>query len=324
MPSRLRASCGCFLVLLAVVALRSEARACSICGCGDPLLVANDPAAITGTLRVQLDTEYLRVNAGTDGQPGYTDELTQWSYRLNAVYRPISRLSLMVTAPLLDKSIRTVGPGVDQSDSSLFGLGDVELAARYTLWKRIGYANGRYQEIGLAAGSALPTGANDARTTDAAGNAIPIDPHGQLGTGGLGPFVGLHYRFEQADWTGFADLSYRVRTTGDYFDGSRYKFGNAALWSLHAQYRVLRALAFDLGIDGRYARADQATDADGVVTDKVENTGGTVLSAAPGVYVNAAGSLWVFVRGQIPFYKSLDGEQDVKPSVALGLQYQAL
>jgi hypothetical protein len=33
---------------------------------------------------------------------------------------------------------------------------------------------------------------------------------------------------------------------------------------------------------------------------------------------------WLFVRGQLPFNKNLDGEQDVKPSVSAGLQYQAL
>lgn len=312
------------LVLLLVGSAPRAARACSICGCGDPLLVASDPAAITGTLRLQLDTEYLRIDAGTDGQPGYTDQLTQWSYRLNAVYRPISRLSLMVTVPMLDKSIRTVGPGLNQSDSSLIGLGDVELAARYAIWKGIDYGKRRYQEVGLAAGSTLPTGSNSASTTDSTGASIPVDPHGQLGTGGFGPFVGLHYRFEQADWLGFADVSYRMRTTGSYFDGSQYKFGNAFLWSVHGQYRVSARIALDLGVDGRYASADRAVDPSGAVTDQVDNTGGTVLSAAPGVYVNAVGAAWIFARGQIPMYQHLLGEQDVKPSVALGLQYQAL
>jgi hypothetical protein len=302
----------------------ADVRGCSICDCGDPLLAASDPAAITGKLRLQLDTEYLRIDAGTDGQPGYVDHLTQWSYRLNAVVRPMRRLSVMVTAPLLDKSIRTVGAGRDQVTSSLVGLGDAEVAARYAVWRQIDFAERRVQEVALSGGTMIPTGSNDARTTDAVGAAIPVDPHGQLGTGGWGPFAGLHYRFEQADWLGFADASYRVRTTGSYFDGSKYKFGNAVLWSLHAQYRPIALLAVDLGMDGRYAGADRATDAAGTVTDKVENTGGTVLSAAPGVYVSATSSVWLFVRGQIPFYKDLSGEQDVKPPVTVGLQYQAL
>ena len=49
----------------------------------------------------------------------------------------------------------------------------------------------------------------------------------------------------------------------------------------------------------------------------------TVLSVAPGVYFNAGGSVWLFMRGQVPVYKHLLGEQDVKPSVAAGVQFQA-
>ena len=316
--------CFPILVASAFFALTPTAGACSICGCGDPLLAASDPAAITGLLRLQLDTEYLRVNAGTDGQPGYTDKLTQWSYRLNAVYRPTSRLSLIATVPILDKTIHTVGGGTDETASHLTGLGDAELGARYALWRSINLGWGRVQELALAGGLMMPTGSSGAKTTDATGTAIPVDPHGQLGTGGWGPFVGLHYRFEQVNWLGFADISYRMRSTGVYFDGSKYKFGDAALWSLHGQYRPLAKLALDLGIDGRYARIDKATEVGDTSSASVDNTGGLVLSAAPGVYFNAAGAFWVFARGQIPFYKNLNGEQDVKPSIAFGLQYQVL
>jgi hypothetical protein len=151
-----------------------------------------------------------------------------------------------------------------------------------------------------------------------------LDPHGQLGTGGWGPFAGVHYRFEQADWLAFASLSYRVRTEGSYFDGSKYKFGDAVLWSVHGQYRPIRSVALDLGVDGRYAKADRMVESDGTVTSAVGNTGGTLLSAAPGVYFNASGGLWLFVRGQVPFYKSLFGEQNVLPSLTTGIQFQAL
>ena len=199
-----------------------------------------------------------------------------------------------------------------------------ELGARYAFWRSINYGRGRVQEFALAGGIMMPTGANDAKITDTTGAVIPVDPHGQLGTGGWGPFLGVHYRLEQANWLGFADVSYRWRTTGSYFDGSKYKFGDAVLWSIHGQYRPLATLAVDLGIDGRYARVDKATAPGDTSAGSVDSTGGTVLSAAPGVYFNAFRSLWVFARGQIPFYKNLFGEQDVKPSVAFGLQYQVL
>jgi hypothetical protein len=316
---------GALLAASAVFAFTPKAAACSICGCGDPLLAASDPAAVTGKLRLQIDTEYLRVDAGTDGQPGFTDELTQWSYRLNAVYRPISRLSLIATIPVLDKTIHTVGGGTDETASHLTGLGDSELGARYALWRAVNYGVGRMQEFAVAGGLMIPTGAHDARSTDpTSGDVMLVDPHGQLGTGGWGPYLGLHYRLEQAGWMGFADLSYRLRTTGSYFDGGKYKFGDAALWSVHGQYRPLTKLAVDLGIDGRYARVDKATETGASSASFVDNTGGTLLSIAPGVYVNAVSGVWFFARAQIPFYKNLNGAQDVKPSVAFGLQYQVL
>lgn len=309
-----------FLLAALLLAHPRPAAACSVCGCGDPLLAASDPAAITGQLRLQVDTEYLRVDAGTDGQPGLTDRLTQWSYRFNAVYRPVEPLSLMVTLPLVSKSIHTLGGGADVTASSLTGLGDLELGARYALWTSVNIGARRVHELALSAGASLPTGGHDAREPDGA----LVDPHGQLGTGGWGPFAGVHYRFEQGDWLAFASLSYKVRTEATYSDGSKYKFGDALLWSVHGQYRPVSRVALDLGIDGRYARADRAADAEGNLTDHVENTGGTVLSAAPGVYFNALGGVWLFVRGQVPFYKQLFGEQDVKLSFTTGVQFQAL
>ncbi len=315
---RLRHAFPYVLIVMSVVTA-PPASACSVCGCGDPLLAANDPAAITGRFRLQVDSEYLRVDAGTDGRPGFTDQLTQWSYRFNAVYRPIDELSLTATVPLVSKSIHMVGGGADVTSSSLTGVGDVDLGARYAIWTSVDLGARRVQQVALSAGTAIPTGAHDATTAD----GTLVDPHGQLGTGGWGPFAGVHYRFEQGDWLGFASLSYRLRTEASYVDSSKYKFGDALLWSAHGQYRPMGAVALDLGLDGRYAKADRATDPDGTVTDGVGNTGGTVLSVAPGVYFNAGGSVWLFMRGQVPVYKHLLGEQDVKPSVAAGVQFQA-
>jgi hypothetical protein len=302
----------------AALASASPARACSVCGCGDPLLAASDPAAITGKLRLQLDTDYVRMDAGTDGDPGSTDQLTQWSYRFNAVYRPIDDLSLLVTVPLVSKTINTVGAN-PATGSDLTGLGDIELAARYAFFRSVDLGKQRALELAVTGGSTIPTGEHNAKDADGA----LIDPHGQLGTGGWGPFLGLAFLFEQRDWLAFANASYRVRTEGSYFDGTKYKFGDAVLWSVHGQYRPMRRLALDLGVDGRYAARDKFTDAGGQVEPGVANTGGTVLSAAPGVYFEAGGGIWLFARGQIPFATNLYDQQKVYPGFTTGLQFQA-
>ena len=298
------------LVAACLVLFYQPAQACSVCGCGDPMLATSDPAAITGKLRFQADVELLQVNAGTDGMPGYTDELTQWSYRLNGVYRPIDDLAVSATLPMATKTINTVGGGTSTQTSRLTGLGDVELGARYAVWRSVDLGIGRVQEIAVSAGTSFPTGANGA--TDATGERV--DEHGQLGTGSFGPYAGLHYRFEQVQWEAFASVSGRMHNANSY----DYTYGPAVLWSVHGQYRPMTGLALDLGVDGRYAKADTDHGA------SVDSTGGWVLAASPGVYVKTFGDLWVFARGQVPFWERLFGDQKVKPTVLGGLQYQIL
>jgi hypothetical protein len=295
------------LAAAAVALVAPRAFACSVCGCGDPLLTSSDPAAITGQLRLQLDTEYLRVDAGNEKDPALTDQLTQWSYRLNAVYRPFDALSLTATLPVVSKTIRAVGGGASTTTSDATGLGDVEVAARYALWRGLDLGVGRVQELAVTAGTSLPTGPNDLRA-----DGERIDEHGQPGTGAWGPFAGIAYRFEQGRWVGFGSVSGRVHSTNSF----QYTYGSAALWSVHGQFFPVKRVALDLGVDGRHAAADTASGA------AVENTGGTVIAAAPGVYFNAAGGAWLFVRGQVPFYKRFRGEQDQLPSVVTGVQLQ--
>lgn len=298
------------LALLAVVvtamAAPSRALACSVCACGDPLLIASDPAAMTGQLRLQLDTEYLRIDAGNEEDPALTDELTQWSYRLNVAYRPIDALTLTATLPVVSKELRTAGGGASMPASDATGLGDAEVAARYALWRGVDLGIGRVQELALTAGTSLPTGPNGLES-----GGERIDEHGQPGTGAWGPFAGVHYRFEQGEWLAFGSFSGRVRSE----NGHGYAYGAALQWSIHGQYYLAKRLALDLGVDGRHAAAD---DSSGVA---VPNTGGTVLAAAPGAYLNATGGAWLFLRGQIPFYKRFRGEQDQLPSVVAGIQY---
>ena len=294
-------------VLLGLAGLYAPpALACSVCGCGDPLLTSSDPAAIAGQFRLQLDAEYLRMRAGNEDDPAAQDELTQWTERLNAVYRPLDRLALSATLPLVTKDLRTVSGGATTASSNATGPGDVEVSGRFTAWGTVQIGLGRVQEIALSAGTSMPTGPNDVKST-----GERIDEHGQPGTGSWGPFAGVHYRLEQQDWTAFASLSGRFHTKNAH----GYTYGSAALWSVHGQYFVRRWLVADLGADGRYAAADRSSG------ETVVNTGGTVLSIAPGVFAHAVGQAWLFARGQIPVIQHLIGDQHQEPSITFGVQY---
>ena len=294
---------------LALTALLAAppARACSVCGCGDPLLISNDPAAISGQLRLQLDTEYLRMKAGNEEDPALTDELTQWSYRLNAVYRPVDALALTITLPFVTKTMNMTGGGATTAVSDVTGLGDVELAARWALLRSADLGSGRLHELAISGGASTPTGANDVKA-----DGERIDEHGQPGTGSWGPFAGLHYRFEQRDWSAFASFSGRWHGV----NSEGYRYGSALLWSVHGQWFASRRIALDLGVDGRHAAADADSG------DTVVNTGGTVVSLAPGVYLNAYAGAWLFVRAQVPVVKNLTGVQDQLPTFLTGIQYQ--
>jgi hypothetical protein len=207
----------------------------------------------------------------------------------------------------VSKSIQTAGGGASTPASEVTGLGDVDIAARYAVWRGVNFGIGRVQELALTGGTSTPTGPNGLRA-----EGERIDEHGQPGTGSWGPFAGIHYRFEQGSWLGFASLAGRMHTENGY----RYTYGSALLWSVHGQYFPTKRVVVDLGVDGRYATADTA---DG---ETVVNTGGTVLSVAPGVYFNAAGGAWLFARAQVPFHKRFRGDQDQLTSIVTGIQFQ--
>jgi hypothetical protein len=260
-------------------------------------------------MRLQLDAEYLTVTAGNHDNPALTDALDQYTVRLNAVYSPRPGLSFIGVLPYVRKNLAT--SGITSSDVG--GVGDVELGARLTVLDRPNFAARRRNSLAVSAGTSLPTGTNDARL---AGNRI--EEHGQVGTGAWGPYAGLHYWFEQDRVTAFASVTGRLRTTNSF----GYRYGSALLWSVHGQYAaVARSLVLDLGVDGRYAAADEEQAAGGAAHSHAENTGGTVLAISPGVYWNAAGPVWLVARGQIPFWTDLRGVQSVGPTVVAGVQY---
>ena len=66
----------------------SVARACSVCGCGDPLVLAGDSMPVANTVRFALDYEYLTATARSDDEPDRTESLTQMTLRPVVVYSP--------------------------------------------------------------------------------------------------------------------------------------------------------------------------------------------------------------------------------------------
>ena len=295
------------LALAACCASFGAARACSVCGCGDPLVAAGDSTPMVGSLRLALEAEYLSADARSDDDPSATESLTQLTLRPVAVYSPLPALNLVLQVPLVRKDWSLTAAGGNEAAQPI-GLGDLDLGARWFLWSHVQLGAGIRQELALSFGSSFPTGPDDARVDGAR-----IDDHAQLGTGGFGPYLGALYAFHGEDWTLSADVSGRVHTV----NGSSYRNGPALLWALEGQYHLGDRFALGLGLDGRYAGRDT------LAGEAEEHTGGLLVSAAPSASFGLSDSWWLRLGAQLPVATKLFGVQHVGPVVSLSIQYLA-
>ena len=303
MTGRHAAAALALAAALGVLVATRLASACSVCGCGDPLVDASDSIPNMAPLRLALDFEVLTASAASDDDPLAEESLTQVTLRPVIVYSPIESLNLVAQIPLVRKDWSLSG---DASESATHtGLGDVDLGVRWFFLRTMSLEAMSRQALGVLAGTTLPTGPDDA-TQD----GMRLDDHAQLGTGSFGPYLGLVYAYHRDPWNVFLSGTAQVRTTNS-FD---YHYGTAVRWSARADYRIVDRFAVELGVDGRYAAKDTAGGEDQV------NTGGLLLAAAPGASVNLAGDVWLRGRVQIPFATSLNGDQSVGPTFFASVQ----
>lgn len=296
-----RAICA---MALSSCALPRLVFACSVCGCGDPLVIAGDARPVSGNFRLALDAEYLTAAAASDDDPTATESVVQYTLRPVVVWNPASFLSVVLQVPFTRKDWSLSRSSPDNASNT--GIGDVDLGARWFLWQTADFSHLRRQDLAISAGTSLPTGPDNLTS-----NGVRIDDHAQLGTGSFGPYVGALYAFHQDPWNLSINASVRAHTTNSF----GYQYGTAALWSVRGMFRVSDPFALILGIDGRYAAHDVSNGS------MPSNTGGLLLAAVPGVAFNAVGNLWIHLHAQLPFFTHLFGSQTVGPVVALSLQY---
>jgi hypothetical protein len=272
-----------------------EARACSVCGCGDPLVDASDSVPYATPLRLALDFEYLTASARSDDMPLATESLTQITVRPVVVYSPTESLNLVAELPIVRKDWSLAGGGLSDSAAPV-GVGDVDLGLRWFFFRPVDFENMTRQALGLLVGVTLPTGADDA-TAD----GERLDDHAQLGAGSFGPYAGLSYAWHHDPWNAYTSAALHLHGTNGY----GYHYAPSLSWTARLDYRVHDRVALEGGLDGRWAGHDTASD------EEQENTGGLVLAAAPGLAVNPAGDVWLRARVQIPFLADLYGVQSV-------------
>lgn len=286
----------------------SPALACSVCGCGDPLVGVGQVAGPAGQLGLELDGQWLSQKAGGD-VPDTTDVLNQYSVLLTASYTPAANLNLVVTLPWVWKNMQMEMPdGSRMTSSNLNGFGDMQFGIRWFFWEDTDVGNRTRQTLSVSASTFAPTGNNSAVQS----HGERVDEHGQIGTGGWGPSAGLFYRIQGDVWSGYAGVWGLYRSV----NSSGYRFGSAALWTVAGQYQPLDWLAVALAVDGRAAGSDVQDGA------AVENTGGFLLAAVPAVYVNVFPGGWLLAKAQLPFATKLNGVQTIGPVITAGLRYE--
>lgn len=284
----------------------STARACSVCGSGDPLVDVASAEPMAGHLALSLGAEYLTATAASDEDPARTEGLRQLTITPAAVYSPTERINLVLRVPVVRKAWRLTGGGDPEESSTRWGLGDVDLGGRWFLWRHTSWEQQSRQNLAVFAGTTLPTGPDG---TEVDGERI--DQHAQLGAGAFGPYLGVQYAFHRDPWNLFGSVTGEVHTTNAY----DYRYAAALLWSVRGGLRPLDWLAFELGLDGRYNGRDVAEGG------PQENTGGLVLAVSPGAMFRVVDTLWVHLRVQIPAITALNGEQSVGPVFQGIVQY---
>ncbi len=293
--------------LLSLALAARPALACSVCGCGDPLVGVGQAAGPSGQLGFELDGQWLSQKAGGE-EPGTLDLLDQWSLLATVAYTPVEKLNLFVTLPWVWKQMRMqMQDGATMPSSNLNGFGDMQFGLRWFFWEHLDLLHQIRHTLSVSASTFAPTGNDSA--VDGAG--VRVDQHGQIGTGAWQPNVGLFYRMQGDVWSAYAGVWGIFRTTNAY----GYRFGSAALWTAAGQWQPVDWLALGLSVDGRAAGMDVDQGA------TVENTGGFVLAAAPAVYLNVFRGAWLLAKAQLPIATKLVGEQTIGPVVTVGLRY---
>ncbi|MFQ5535794.1 MAG: transporter [Sphingomonadales bacterium] len=138
-----------------------------------------------------------------------------------------SDLAVFGVLPVLDKELKLTMPGGERVTRDTFGIGDVRLFARHTVYKSD--APGRTFRIAPFLGVEAPTGDDNDR--DRFGRLpAPL----QLGSGSWDPFGGVVVTYQTLDYQIDVQASYKVNTSDNGFE-----FGDELNLDASLQYRLL-------------------------------------------------------------------------------------
>lgn len=274
--------------------------ACSTCACGDytiTLMGAEKPFG--GRFRAALDYAVRSELKGTRGQPDEQD-LDEWRTSLGLSYSFGNGLTLAAQVPFVRKRVRNANLQEFETE----GLGDMDLLLRWVAF-RDQPATPRHL-AGLRAGVRLPT---SEEVEDAQGQVVDIDA--QPDAGAAAPNLGL--------WYGYYAFPVFVSASAFYlfYGEGRQDFepGDAAVASLVGQYALGQSVALQLGLDARH------TDANRFSGVEDPHSGGFLAMGFAGGVLRFGPDFLIHAGVQVPLVEALDGEQEEKTGVRVGLAY---
>ncbi len=315
------------LALSFLLLLPGFSRACSVCGCGDPLASSGSAHPMAGSWRLDIENIYLTANAQTDDGSGDLESVRQVNLNTTLSYSPNSNLVFSVMLPVVEKYwwLTPSSTSGDTPDAGTpFGVGDILVGFRYFFWQETNLRTQQHQNLALSLGAYFPTGGTNFQSLITNKN---LDTHAQLGTGAYGFTGGLLFNRVWEGFTLTANGNAVIRTTAYTSDPNsavyKYTFGSSLTGGVQGQLKLSDNFALSFAAEGRYALSDTELNPktnDGS-TWNTPNTGGTVLDLTPGVWWNLADNSTLYAKVQIPVWTQLNGVQQVDPTYVAGTQF---
>lgn len=294
-------------VALASLALApARALACATCGCGvegaaQALGLASGLSTLRDGTLVQGGLDHQQRWSGVEPSPGRALA----SYEDRTVFllaaQLFGRFGAQLQAPLVYRGASQVGTDATQRA----GLGELELDLWATpLLVRAGYWEHR---VALLAGLKAPTsvGTRMPSANDTMQRAL------MLGSGSWDGVAGALYAASAPRFALTLTALARLTTASP----TGYRTGHSFATSVLPMYRPFEEAGFGLGLDWRYAGADEQ---DG---NPLANTGGASLWLSPTVSLAPAPWLSVRVAVQLPVARWSAGTQAAGPTVLAGLTF---
>ena len=291
----------CVFIYIVIICFRPfyvAAQAC--CSAGVPLLGSLELSATpVGNWQFSLTYEYNYLNDVLSGTEEITDdfrERTVHSALFETSYGFARHFSASLLLALIQQE-REIGATFVHGTTDFLrtrGAGDAVFLIKYSL---IPLTMANQREIAIGLGPKFPLGRSGLTT-----NGVLVPPDMQPGSGAWDGILWAYFYqgfLPKTTANIFSTISYRLTGTNN----DLYRFRNEFTANLGTSYRTNYPFDFSLAVRFRQVQADRRNDFE------IDNTGGTWISAIPGVNIKFKKDWSLRLSGQIPLYRELKGTQ---------------